>query len=58
MTAIVVAEFKIADPERYAHYTKYSGPAVAAAGGRSIARCPDGLLGRLEERRSGSGRRV
>jgi uncharacterized protein (DUF1330 family) len=37
MKAIVVAEFKIADPERYARYTKYSGPAVTAAGGRYIA---------------------
>jgi len=37
MKAIVIAEFKIADPERYARYTKRSAPAVAAAGGKYIA---------------------
>jgi uncharacterized protein (DUF1330 family) len=37
MKAIVVAEFKIDDPERFARYTKHSAPAVAAAGGRYIA---------------------
>ena len=37
MTAIVIAEFKITDRERYARYTKHSAPAVAGAGGRYIA---------------------
>jgi uncharacterized protein (DUF1330 family) len=37
MKAIVIAQFKIADPESYARYTKRSAPAVAAAGGRYIA---------------------
>ena len=38
MTAYVIANIKVSDPERYKGYTALSPGAVAAAGGRFIAR--------------------
>ncbi|HQU26480.1 MAG TPA: DUF1330 domain-containing protein [Acidimicrobiales bacterium] len=38
MSAYVVFEIEVSDPERYERYKALSGPAVAAAGGRYLAR--------------------
>ena len=38
MSAYVVFEIEVTDPERYESYKALSGPAVAAAGGRYLAR--------------------
>ncbi len=38
MSAYVVFEIEVTDPERYERYKALSGPAVAAAGGRYLAR--------------------
>ena len=38
MSAYVVFEIEVSDPQRYERYKALSGPAVAAAGGRYLAR--------------------
>lgn len=38
MPAYVVFEIEVSDPERYERYKALAGPAVAAAGGRYLAR--------------------
>ena len=38
MGAYVVYEAEVTDPERYERYKELAGPAVAAAGGRYLAR--------------------
>ncbi len=38
MTAYIVCEITVTDPERYERYRKLAGPAVEAAGGRFLVR--------------------